>query len=724
VLALVINAGLLLLAQQLTLGFLVTRDWENNIFLLLGIPFFLLHLIDIPFFSRPSDALPNSIAAFLTLVSLRANAKPAALEPIAAFLGFIGLVLTVLVSVTAIVALLYDKRKLPRTSRGAIANIIGHRISNDFGRGELLFSFPFVVSVLLFEGLSIHQVVFCSLAWALIVLLKPVEFGLRLLNEISHQMTGSSPQVIGFITRIDSPSVVRVQLLAGLSWPSTGCLLTRLPNGEAWALMPVYCHDQDNNVIGTAFMISQLAEDQAMALVLGIGEIAHCPESLPSKDKLVNRADEFRNGMAGFVVEESSIARIRFEALPFARLHEGAIVRVLNGDSIVYYQVLDGHTGEETFEGNPKGREIAYATQLGYLEDNRFRKFRWVPSMNTLVRFSEGLVRDDAEVPAGKIALGHLPNTQFEVLADLHELVLYHTAVLGVTGTGKTELVFDIIRASVRAGMKVFCVDFTGEYRARLADLGPIALGLTEVEANDLDKRLFDVETGEYGAKNEKFLEGESYAIGLFELPGIINTKATLRATELYLSAIMDWARAHRKARTILIALEEAHTIIPEVYGSGFDNDTQWIVGRISQIALQGRKFGVGLLVISQRTALVSKSILSQCNTHICFGLVDKTSLDYLSNVYSSEYVRAIPSLGKLEALVYGKAIHSDQPILVRIPFDEKKLRASEELSVDLTDAKAAPANSPESHGPMAAPADAKVAAEHQDSGTDLLGGS
>ncbi len=116
-------------------------------------------------------------------------------------------------------------------------------------------------------------------------------------------------------------------------------------------------------------------------------------------------------------------------------------------------------------------------------------------------------------------------------------------------------------------------------------------------------------------------------SLGIFELPEITNTKATLRATELYLSSIMEWARNNRRARRVLIVLEEAHTIIPETMGAGFDNDTQWIVGRISQIALQGRKYGVGLLIVSQRTALVSKSILSQCNTCITFSLFDKTSL-------------------------------------------------------------------------------------------------
>jgi DNA helicase HerA-like ATPase len=146
----------------------------------------------------------------------------------------------------------------------------------------------------------------------------------------------------------------------------------------------------------------------------------------------------------------------------------------------------------------------------------------------------------------------------------------------------------------------------------------------------------------------------------------------------------MEWARKHRRARRVLVVLEEAHTIIPETVWSGFDADTQWVVGRIAQVALQGRKYGVGLLIISQRTALVSKSILSQCNTHVTFSLVDKTSLNYLSNVYSQQHVLSIPNLRFLEAMAYGKAIRSERPVLIKLRYDPAKKTASDTLTQKL----------------------------------------
>ena len=58
--------------------------------------------------------------------------------------------------------------------------------------------------------------------------------------------------------------------------------------------------------------------------------------------------------------------------------------------------------------------------------------------------------------------------------------------------------------------------------------------------------------------------------------------------------------------------------MVPEWNFSGVsDKISQPLLNSIAQIALQGRKYNVGLLVIAQRTANVSKTILTQCNTII-----------------------------------------------------------------------------------------------------------
>jgi uncharacterized protein len=100
------------------------------------------------------------------------------------------------------------------------------------------------------------------------------------------------------------------------------------------------------------------------------------------------------------------------------------------------------------------------------------------------------------------------------------------------------------------------------------------------------------------------------------------------------------------------------------------------VVSRIGQIALQGRKYGVGLLVISQRT----ETILSQCNTFLTHSLIDQTSLTFLESVYCAQHVRSIPNLGRFEFLAAGKAIKAERPILLGRPFDQAKKDASDAL--------------------------------------------
>ncbi|XIA63342.1 ATP-binding protein [Bradyrhizobium sp. TZ2] len=407
-----------------------------------------------------------------------------------------------------------------------------------------------------------------------------------------------------------------------------------------------------------------------------------------------------QNIVISFTVENSNIGILRFEVSAALQLGEGQVVFVRLNGTDVFYQILDAQTAEESFDQNPRGTHIVNAVQLGcYSPENGFTKYGWLSTMNTPVFWAKARVFPPAVLKPGEFVIGSVPSTNIRVAANIDDLVQFHTAVLGVTGTGKTELALDIVREAVKNDFRVFCVDFTGEYKARLKDLSPIFPAPTAAQIDDLDQKtvrggdrnircrrgkgrleglLATIKDG-VETQIKTFLEGGE-KLAILELTEISNTKATLRITEQYLSTIMAWARKHRQARKVLIVLEEAHTIIPETFSSGFDGDTQWVVSRIGQIALQGRKYGVGLLVVSQRTALVSKTILSQCNTFLTHSLIDQTSLTFLESVYSSQHVRSIPNLGRFEFLAAGKAIKAERPILLGRPFDQAKKDASDAL--------------------------------------------
>jgi hypothetical protein len=72
--------------------------------------------------------------------------------------------------------------------------------------------------------------------------------------------------------------------------------------------------------------------------------------------------------------------------------------------------------------------------------------------------------------------------------------------------------------------------------------------------------------------------------------------------------------------------------------------------------------------VIAQRTANVSKTVLTQCNTIIAFQELDRTSSEFLSNYFGDAYTKALPNLKFRQAIATGKALRSTVPMIFEVP--------------------------------------------------------
>jgi uncharacterized protein len=701
-LALSLYVALLFIINTIVTGETFPTSSGRRLWILSAIGFWVFTLISAPWFRPPRDSLANAISAGLLMSLLDLNDIDVLREPLNT-LRWCAVLIALLTVGLAVAAMAFREANPLTEPRRNLFGRLSYRLSDTLGKGEILFTPPVLLSIVGYYQSSIIQQMWLLLVWVFIAVAKPVELTtIRLIDEVrSAKQARRQSKNIGTIARIDSPNIVRVNLASAAEWSPNSVATACLPDGNQVSVLCMFCDVQEAQFVGTGLVYGPARE----VLANGIAGQVYRPDDAGNVDDILKELSGAKDGanLIGFAVEDSSIAAIKIEVAPTALLEEGMLTFCRQGNAVVYYQVIDARTAEETFNMNPRGKHVVTATQLGVLDvQEGFVKYGWLPSMNTPVFVPRRTVTFDIASPKpDEFAIGTIPGSDVAVRASLFDLLEYHGAILGVTGTGKTELAFDLIRKALELNVKVFCVDFTNEYSQRLSDQSPQPLGLDEKLAAELDQKLFAVETGTYGAPKEKealkkfvddirepvrkavdgFVSKGGPGLGIFELPEIMNTKATLRATELYLSSIMEWARKNRRARRILIVLEEAHTIIPETFGSGFDADTQFVVSRISQIALQGRKYGVGLLLISQRTALVSKSILSQCNTYVTFSLVDKTSIDYLANVYSSQHVEAIPNLRFLEAVAYGKAIRSERPLLIKLKYDQTKKDASEALT-------------------------------------------
>jgi hypothetical protein len=72
---------------------------------------------------------------------------------------------------------------------------------------------------------------------------------------------------------------------------------------------------------------------------------------------------------------------------------------------------------------------------------------------------------------------------------------------------------------------------------------------------------------------------------------------------------------------------------------------------------------------------MVSKRVLTRCNTVIAFACSDQTGLDFPANVCGQAHARPVPDLGFVQAVVFGKGIKSGRPLGVETERKEPGLQ-------------------------------------------------
>ena len=118
-----------------------------------------------------------------------------------------------------------------------------------------------------------------------------------------------------------------------------------------------------------------------------------------------------------------------------------------------------------------------------------------------------------------------------------------------------------------------------------------------------------------------------------------------------------------------LTVVEEAHNFIPS-RGEGQASTPS--VDIIRKVITEGRKFGVGLLLVSQRPSRLDETTLSQCNSFLVLRLVNPRDQAFVEKVMenlSRSDSRLLPGFGPGEGIISGQAVRF--PLVVRIQHDE-----------------------------------------------------
>lgn len=113
-----------------------------------------------------------------------------------------------------------------------------------------------------------------------------------------------------------------------------------------------------------------------------------------------------------------------------------------------------------------------------------------------------------------------------------------------------------------------------------------------------------------------------------------------------------------------LVVYEEAHKYVPRSEDARFRAASR----SIERIAKEGRKYGVGMMIATQRPSDVSETVFSQCNSCIVMRLTNPTDQEYVRRLLP-DFVQAVAeslsTLEQREALIVGAAIQV--PALVRV---------------------------------------------------------
>lgn len=105
-----------------------------------------------------------------------------------------------------------------------------------------------------------------------------------------------------------------------------------------------------------------------------------------------------------------------------------------------------------------------------------------------------------------------------------------------------------------------------------------------------------------------------------------------------------------------MLVCEEAHNYIPKNGGAEYAASKH----SIERIAKEGRKYGLNLMVVSQRPSEVSETIFSQCNNFIVLKLTNINDQSCIKNLLpdnNASLVDVLPTLAAGECLVVGDAV-------------------------------------------------------------------
>ncbi|MHB1628637.1 MAG: ATP-binding protein, partial [Bacilli bacterium] len=118
------------------------------------------------------------------------------------------------------------------------------------------------------------------------------------------------------------------------------------------------------------------------------------------------------------------------------------------------------------------------------------------------------------------------------------------------------------------------------------------------------------------------------------------------------------------RERPLLIVMEEAHSYLDSQSGGR-------AISSVRRIVKEGRKYGIGILLVSQRPAEIDATILSQCGTIFAMRLSNPVDRSHVSGIlpdHMEGLLSMLPTLRTGECIILGEAVHLPVRALIDAP--------------------------------------------------------
>ncbi|MGP9679085.1 helicase HerA domain-containing protein [Halomonas sp. AOP27-A1-41] len=161
--------------------------------------------------------------------------------------------------------------------------------------------------------------------------------------------------------------------------------------------------------------------------------------------------------------------------------------------------------------------------------------------------------------------------------------------------------------------------------------------------------------------------DGANKDIRILDISGLPNEVAgplaAMLARLLFQYKVYQTTEERRRDPVVLVC-EEAHRYVPD-RGDAEYAEAQTAIRRIAR---EGRKYGIGLMLVSQRPADVESTVISQCGTWLVLRLTNAADQQHVSRFLPdglSGMTKALPNLAQQEAIFVGEG--AAMPARVRI---------------------------------------------------------